>query len=507
MRIRTVAVLLMLPCGVAAQQPLSVIDWLNQPAPDALPGIVLLEPPVTETGLLPTIEVSPLETLLPPLGLVPTSVTGLPPDLWRGSDPGLLAELIARAPVRDSPAMQKLLFTLLLSESRPPSVATEAEILLLARLDRLLQLGATEPAQALAQLAGPAANAARFSRWFDATLLTGDEDRSCSALIASPHLAPGYPARIFCQARRGDWPSAALTLEAAHALDLLPPGQLDLLDRFLSPDVFEGAPPLPEPSRPDPLTFRMHEAIGERLPTASLPRAFATADLRDVAGWKAQIEAAERLAQIGALTPNHLLGLYTARVPAASGGVWDRVRAIQRFDTAIQTGSRDAISKTLPDAWAAMESARLEVPFADLFATSLAWFEPDDPAVSDLVFRVRLLSENYEEAARDLPKGSGHYRFLAALARGEPGDAPAHGPRAQAIADGFADDAVIPPAMSELLRGGRLGEAILQAIALFDSGTSGNLADLTGAIATFRHLGLEDTARRAALQQMLLARA
>ena len=48
------------------------------------------------------------------------------------------------------------------------------------------------------------------------------------------------------------------------------------------------------PGAPDPLTFRLFETIGERLPTAALPRAFAHADLRDVAGWKAQIEAAER---------------------------------------------------------------------------------------------------------------------------------------------------------------------------------------------------------------------
>ena len=34
-----------------AQQPLSAIDWLNEP-PRNLPGTVLLEPPVTDTGAL-----------------------------------------------------------------------------------------------------------------------------------------------------------------------------------------------------------------------------------------------------------------------------------------------------------------------------------------------------------------------------------------------------------------------------------------------------------------------
>ena len=45
-----------------------------------------------------------------------------------------------------------------------------------------------------------------------------------------------------------------------------------------------------------PLLFRLHEAIGEPLPTGALPRAYAVADLRDLAGWKPQLEAAERLA-------------------------------------------------------------------------------------------------------------------------------------------------------------------------------------------------------------------
>lgn len=39
---------------------------------------------------------------------------------------------------------------------------------------------------------------------------------------------------------------------------------------------------------------------------------------------------------------------------------------------------------------------------------------------------------------------------------------------------------------------------------LFAHGARGNLVDLTAAIAAFRKVGLEDTARRAALQLMIL---
>lgn len=506
---RLVVLLLALPgLGLAqTQEPLSVIDWLNTPPPANLPGTVLLEPPVTQNGQQPQIEVTPLESLAPPLGLVASSVTGLPVDLWQRSDARQLAERLMNVPVRDNPAMQTLLYTLLLSETRPPHGSAEAgETLLLARLDRLMQLGAVDPAQALVQLAGPTDTAERFGRWFNATLLTGDEDRSCAALVAQPHLAPDYGAQIFCTARRGDWTSAALTLEAAHALELLPSASLDLLDRFLSPEIFEDLPPPQRPSRPDPLTFRLFEAIGEPMATASLPRAFANADLRDLAGWKAQLEAAERLTRIGALTPNQLLGLYTQRTPAASGGIWDRVTALQRFETALNSNSPEAVAKTLPIVWLAMQQARLEVPFAHLFAEALANQALTDPKAAALAWRIRLLSPDYEVAARAPVGTDAEAGFLAALAKGEPGNVLPPSPRAAAIAQGFSPDARLSPELELMLDEGHLGEAILEGMDRFARGAQGNHGDLAMALALFRRVGLEDTARRAALQLILLDR-
>ncbi|WP_170769531.1 hypothetical protein [Ruegeria lacuscaerulensis] len=498
-----IAALFLTGAAQAQQEPLSAIEWLTQP-PENLPGTVLLEPPVSQTGLQPGVEVTALEALLPPLGLVSSSVTGLPVDMWKNSDPGRLAELIADVPVRYNPAMQRLLFTLLLSEARAPSGPNAQEVLLLARLDRLMQLGAADPAQSLVQLAGPTDSRDRFQRWFDATLLTGDEDRSCTALIAQPHLSQDYAAQIFCKARRGDWASAALTLEAAHALQVLPDEDLAVLDRFLSPELFEDAEYLPQPDAPDPLTFRLYEAIGERLPSAPLPRAFANADLRDVAGWKAQIEAAERLTRVGALTPNQLLGLYTERSPAASGAVWDRVAAVQRFETALDSGKPEAISPALLDVWTQMRSVGLEVPFAELFADRLSQVSLTDAEAETLRWRILLLSDLYESAALSVPDKGEENQFLAALAQGDPGRARSPSPLADAVAQGFAWAAPVPSDIETLLNNSQLGEAILEAMNLFAHGSRGNLVDLTAAIATLRRVGLEDTARRAALNLLIL---
>lgn len=525
-----------------AQAPLTVIDWLGQPdSAPPLPSTVLLEPPVTGSAAHPQITVTPLQALLPPIGLVPPSATGLPIDLWRGSSPNDIADLIRSVSVQGTPAMQSLLFTLLLSESRP--LQEEGDAILLARLDRLIALGAADPAQALVEQAGPSTTPARFQRWFFTTLISGDEDRACAALIASPFLAPDYRARIFCAARRGDWPTAALMLESAHALGMLPKAQLDLLDRFLNPDIFELAPPLPLPDHPDPLTFRLYETIGERLPTAPLPRAFAAADLRDLAGWKAQLEAAERLTRAGALNPNQLLGLYTDRSPAASGGIWDRVQALQHFEAALNSASSDAVASALPTVWEAMQQAGLEVGFSDLFSTQLARFNLTG-AEAELSWRIRLLAPTYEIASHSVPSVSVENTFLAALAQGTPGqpgsntsatttqttegEAPAalgdtdrnelqsnsarratragYSPLMQSITQGFEDSAEVPEKIQRLLDNGQLGEAILRTMNLFARGAQGNLGDLSKSLAALRAVGLEDTARRATLQLMLLER-
>ncbi|WP_264213416.1 hypothetical protein [Leisingera thetidis] len=502
MRIKAAAAGVMLAGSAFANEPLAAIDWLNQPQPrSGLPGTVLLEPPVTGTAALPPISVTPLETLLPPVGLVPAAATGLPADLWRGSSADDVARLIESVPVRGNPAMQALLFTLLLSESRPP--AATGDRILLARLDRLLALGATDPSQALAEHAGPTDSKARFARWLDATLLTGSEDASCAALTASPHLSDSYAARIFCAARRSDWPTAALMLETAHALELLPKNQMELLDRFLNPDLFELAPPLRRPQDPDPLTFRLFETIGEPMPTASLPPAFAAADLRDISGWKAQLEAAERLARGGALNPNQYLGLFSARKPAASGGIWDRVAAVQQLESDLAAGDPDALARSLPRAWDAMQQAGTETVFADLFAEPLAQAKLTGPAAA-LAWRIRLLSPLYELAAHDAPEAGAGVHFLAELAQGRPGSSTAPSPVAEAIALGFAADAQVPQAIRQMLDDGQLGEAILRSMVLFAQGADGNLGDLTAALAAFRAVGLEDTARRASLQLMLL---
>ena len=485
--------------------PLSAIDWLGaQTTPAALPrNDVPDEPPAAQSATVPNVTVTPLDgPAARRIGLVPPNVTGLPDTLWSGSSGTGLAGQLARLPNLRLPALQQLTFTLLLAEAVPPTGNSAAFDL--ARIDTLLSYGALDPAMALLDQAGADTSPAHFRRAMDMGLIADRTNRTCAILRAKPALSPGKAHEVFCAARNGDWSTAALQLGSARALGLLPEAQVAALERFLDPDLFEGEAPLPAPLMQDALLFRVHAAIGEPIPTRGWPVVYANADLGDNAGWKTQIEAAERLARIGAVPGNRLLGLYTRRNAAASGGVWDRVLALQRFETAVGTGSTAAISKTLPPVWQLMGAQRLRVPFAQLFAEPLEGVVLSGPA-ADTAYELLLLSPRYEQATALLPTRALRHPVLAAVAAGEvPRGTSADGLAGAALA-GFSDAAPDADILA-LAQGGALGAALLDTIALAHDGSEGDAAQLATALATLRALGLEDVARRTALQTLLLSK-
>lgn len=495
--------------GPADTGPLSVIDWLGQQPkvapPKPKPSLKPAEAPVAKSALPPAVTVTTLGEGSPrAIGLVPGNVTGLPLDLWAGSSVKDITSQFDRLPDLHLPAARALFYTLLLAEATAPQgQAREGDLLALARVKALFDAGALDPALSLIEQAGVATSPDHFALWMQVSLLLGTEDRACDLLGQKPFLTSDYSVRIFCAARAGKWDTAALTLGSAQALQLLPPDRLALLDRFLNPDLFEGEPNLPASRNMDAIGFRMFEAIGERPQTRMLPPAFAVADLRDVAGWKAQLDAAERLARIGALPDNRFLGIFTDREPAASGGIWDRVEALQRFETALRTRSTDAVAKTLRPAWRAMQEAELEVNFATLYAEDLAKIGLDG-SPANLRDRILLLSPIYETVSGgDTP--TPEMAFLTAIASGE---APSTRPdmrQADAIASAFETPSP-RSGLIDLAQNRNLGSAILQTIALLEEGASGDTAALRDALSTLRALGLEDIARRAALQVLLLER-
>ncbi len=491
----------------AADKPLSAIDWLS----DSLDAPRTANPPapsdIAESALPENVTVLPLDAPDPDAaGLLPSSVTGLPRALWGGSTATDIARRISTIATRPDllPASRRLLNTLVLAELDPPVLSDRDGRLFLARVDALLTQGLLEEADALMELAG--LNTPEiFRRSFDTKLLLGTEDDACDRLTHTPGLSPTLQARIFCLARSGDWDAAALTLETGEALGLIRESQGELLARFLDPEIFEGDPPLPLPDNPTPLTFRLMEAIGEPLPTSSLPLAFAQSDLRASSGWKARATAAERLARVGALSPNRWLGIWSEHLPAASGGIWDRIDALQNFETSLSTNDPEAVAKTLPPVWDLMRGSGLQTVFAELYATPLSSL-PLSGEASEIAFEVALLSPDYEKIALTWgPPLTKDQVFLHGIATGDLPTQRQSNAQARAIAQGFRATG-IPVRLSSLVTEKRLGEAILRAIELLEGGAAGDLDELSDAIQFFRAIGLEATARRAALELLLLER-
>ena len=151
----------------AAGEPRSAIPWLSESIRTDVPA-----PPPRPAGPAPTrgseeITVTPLGTVRrDSVGLLPPERSGLPRDLWGPTPTGQAESLIRDHPDTGVPAARALFRKILLAETDPPQPALADGALLVARVDRLLEIGALEEARALIELAGPE-TPELFRRWFD----------------------------------------------------------------------------------------------------------------------------------------------------------------------------------------------------------------------------------------------------------------------------------------------------------------------------------------------------
>ncbi|MEL6915020.1 MAG: hypothetical protein AAFP13_11005 [Pseudomonadota bacterium] len=489
------ACLALLAAGSTAQEaqeaedaPLSAIDWLGDvPMEPALDDpFRALEAPVAESGAVPSVEAAPLEDGGGSgTGVISTAVSGLPSRLWQGATEAEIAAGFDAIPTEALLPVQQMRQRLLLAAAAPPAGTDEAAFLVL-RVDALVALGAVPAALSLLEEAGETLlrDGRVFRRYADLSLLTGREDAACARLRGEAALSDDIALRVFCLARTSDWNAAAVALNTAAVLGDVAPETAELLTQFLEPEFADGtAPPLP-PGPVTPLLMRLREAVGAPLASADLPPAFAVSDLRADMGWKAQLDAAERLARTGALPPAQLAALYRARVPAASGGVWDRAEAVRRISEALETGA--ALDAPLEAGRAALAAAGLEAQLAAMVADALRQRDAGGPARQ----RLLLLSPFYEAAtaAEGLP---------AEVARGRVVSASANSALEEAIAEAFRPGREIDPPVS-------LGLALLDALATIEAARTGASIELTRALALLRAVGLEDIARQSALHLLLM---
>ena len=479
-----------------SQQPLSAIEWLS--AVEAASEADSM--PVAAPSRNSPIESTELDALRwDAVGLVSSELAGLPKELWKRSDGGEIERRIADLDIDSLPAALELLYILLLTESDPPENSVSDGSLFLARVDKLFELGALEHAEALLERVGPTKPEA-FRKWFDISLLTGYENRACAAMMSIPELAPNFAARIFCLVRDGQWSAAAVSLSAARAIGAISASEAEPLKYFLYPELI-GDGPLPEPSALTPLDFRMREAIGQPPQRSSLPLAFDYRHLSGILGWKAKIEACERLARSGAIPPGTLFSAYLERPPPASGGVWDRVRSIQALDLALLSKNLDEVGGLLPGISGSMKESGLGVAFSRFFGPRILRLGIIENARAEL-FEIALLSDEYAAAVQDFPAESRREMFLQSLALGEPSLLLAHTPLEAAIASALSGRE-FDGEFIDLLDQGKLGEALLRSLEQLSNSRQADPFDVGEALAALSKAGLDRVATKVALQMLV----
>jgi hypothetical protein len=151
-----------------------------------------------------------------------------------------------------------------------------------------------------------------------------------------------------------------------------------------------------------------------------------------------------------------------------------------------------------------MSSIELEVPFSRTYCARLIGRHLTGEAAHLRFIMCMLAGTAPDQLTR--PKTLSHVEELAiAITSGNLADARPENAFERAIVAGFTAT-TIPTRLQSLVQDGRAGEAALRAIDLLSGGATGDLDELTDALAFLRLSGFDDTARRAVIELLFLER-
>jgi hypothetical protein len=465
--------------ATAQNAPRSAIPWLSQ---------VLVEPlkpaetPTGTTRVEPVDVTSISNTARARIGILAPDQTGFDQAFWQQTSQAKAISLIASTPYSGPPTARRLFKSLLITRLSPPIGASEAfEI---ARIDRLLALGALDEADVLLQDAKPD-TPRLFRRWFDVNLLTHRVDRPCADLAQSPALAPHRAVDVFCLAVNEDWEAASLALNLGETLGEISASDALLLDFFLDPALIEEIdPPVPSATM-TAFEFFIRDSVGLKRTEDRPPLAFYHADLAEFIPARFRMEAAERLVQAGALSTPLLFDAYRQEDPAVSGGVWERADAVQEMDAAV---IGEDIAKALVRIDREFDAIGLRHAIAEEFAGRLSQLVPDDipPQTHAIIAQLLLLGGRADAAqAWVSDTSSGQLRDALSIATGGSGPSPIA--RAFEAQPSPADTADVAP--------------FFDAITQLSRGTNGD--DAPAGLATLRNWGFDTQARQIAVELLL----
>ncbi len=511
-RLAIVGVWCFVASPVAAQAPLSAIDWLtesleNPPESSTQPiSAPMIPQPIQEVFITDGVSTGSPDSL----GLLSPTVTGFSANLWGGTSSRDIALAIRNFPTTGYPEAINVFRRILLAQANPPFDVTAQGQVLQARLAKLYEIGALDAAEAI-YLQIENVTPQLFEQSFRVAILTDRTTEICNLLADYPALSNDLSTRTYCLARSGDWNAAAMTVSLGASIGAINPTREEMLIRFLDPELFEGEE---DPDPPVPMTamdFVLREALLMARPPGQLHLAYLYRDIGLRAPLRTRIEASERLVRAGALPGSLLFNAYRTGAPASSGGVWERAAAIQQLDAALESGEDNLISEAIAYAVSEMAKIGLLVAFAEEYADSFSELDygPAYAETAGIIWDMLHLADvavyGWEQADNLTERQSLAHRIVAREAiilEEQPDDL-----ILAAVIDGLSDE---PPTslaardLIKMLEGGNQGLAILGALRLLANAADTPPDDIRTALFVLRAAGQESAARRIAVQILLL---
>ena len=456
---------------------------------------------VSQTAL-PEIEVTKLDDVArSSVGLLPPTVSGFPVSMWKESQADDLVRLLKELDSPTSPAVQKLLFQMLLAEAEAPLALHDTEEFLSERISILINSGAIDPAIALLERASPLPPQL-VPKLFEASLLGSQYEPACKQVLELGADYKNDAGRIYCHALEGDWLTASLIYNTSKALDSTETSTLALLGEFLEIDE------PPKKFTPisainlSPLDFRLYETLGYHIVRDDLSNAFIFGDLSGDNGWYAQLKAAEKLAENGVIDANRFLGIFTAYEPPSSSGIWERVSAIRRLDKALSSPtSTKEVELALENAWQLFRVTANSSIFAEIFTQRLLETKLT-PNSEIMAIKIGMLSSNYNTIISNPMAIDALEPIIFAFTNRKVQFVKPTNALEKTLLDAFYRPRV-PSYVRLQLADGKLGEVVLNALIQLERGISGDMQDLLESISTLRHVGLERVSQRTALWLLL----
>ncbi len=318
---------LVLPAQEAAAQDWDPLDLFSekkrpeparQPPPPQGPDTITPPPGEAKSQAVERLDLSPV---MAPDG------SGLPYELWRGLDVASFERLIAEIEIPPrSPALHRLWLRLITSDVTPPGGGQADQQFMALRLETLYRSGLLEQAsQELAKMPAAAGIVATLAARNDIGL--GKKEQGCTTAQNAGPIPIDLPKPLkvqaamisgYCAAISGDQAGAGLAAEMAREEGQKESAGLEALDAI----SVHASPRIAAKETVSLLDYRLIEAAGGTIEPAVLlkqgaPSLLAALALDPNTPPALKLPAAEAAAQLNAISPDEIAGIYRANASLA----------------------------------------------------------------------------------------------------------------------------------------------------------------------------------------------